>query len=301
MEIHFHKMHGCGNDFIVFDDPAGAYSWEQLGEIARRHCERRFAVGADGVIAIGHPKSSGAGLQTRDDGRPEDLPHWDYEMRYVNADGSRAEMCGNGIRCVGKYVADILGDTRGEIRVLTGNGVLPITLHRVGKVVTSVTVGMGVPRIESSQIPTTLGNGTAIREPLEVQGETLLFTTVNMGNPHAVSFVPGIEERHVHQLGPQVETSPAFPQKTNVEFVETLSPRELRMRVWERGCGETWACGTGACATVVAAVLEGRSSYGEDVTVHLNGGDLTIQWPSAEEAVLMTGPAEIAFTGTLQI
>jgi diaminopimelate epimerase len=282
-------MHGCGNDFIVFDDPAGAFSWEQLGEIARRHCDRRFAVGADGLIAVGHSALPG-------DSWGEGA---DYEMRYVNADGSRAEMCGNGIRCVGKYVADVLGDTRDEIRVQTGNGVLPITLHRESGVVTSVTVGMGVPRLESAQIPTTLGNGTAIREPLELEGETLLFTTVNMGNPHAVSFVPAIEERHVHQLGPQVETSPAFPQKTNVEFVETISPRELRMRVWERGCGETWACGTGACATVVAAVLEGHSQYGEDVTVHLNGGDLTIQWPSAEDAVLMTGPAEIAFTGTL--
>jgi diaminopimelate epimerase len=185
--------------------------------------------------------------------------------------------------------------------VLTGNGVLPITLHREGGAVTSVTVGMGVPRLQSAQIPTTLGNGTAVREPLNVAGETLLFTTVNIGNPHAVSFVPTIEERHVHQLGPQVETSPAFPQKTNVEFVEALSPRELRMRVWERGCGETWACGTGACATVVAAVLEGHSQYGEDVTVHLNGGDLTIHWPSADEAVLMTGPAEIAFEGSLTI
>lgn len=291
MEISFHKMHGCGNDFIVFDDPAGAYSWEQLAAIARKQCDRRFAVGADGVIAVGHGPLAG-------DSWGEGA---DYEMRYVNADGSRAEMCGNGIRCVGKYVADVLGDTRDEIKVLTGNGVLPITLHREGGVVTSVTVGMGVPRLQSAQIPTTLGNGTAVCEPLEVQGETLLFTTVNMGNPHAVSFVPAIEERHVHQLGPQVETSPAFPQKTNVEFVQTISPRELRMRVWERGCGETWACGTGACATVVAAVLVGHSLYGEDVTVHLNGGDLTIQWPSAEEAVLMTGPAEIAYVGTLEV
>jgi diaminopimelate epimerase len=290
-EIHFHKMHGCGNDFIVFDDPAGAYSWEQLAQLARKHCDRRFAVGADGVIAIGHGPLAG--------------DKWgsgaDYEMRYVNADGSRAEMCGNGIRCVGKYVADVLGDARAEIKMQTGNGVLPIRLHREDGVVTSVTVGMGVPRLASMEIPTTLGNGTAIREPLEVQGETLLFTAVNMGNPHAVSFVDSISDRHVHGVGPHVEVSSAFPQKTNVEFVETLSPRELRMRVWERGCGETWACGTGACATVVAAVLEGHSNYGEDVTVHLNGGDLTIQWPAADQAVLMTGPAEIAFTGVIEV
>ncbi|MDQ3024176.1 MAG: diaminopimelate epimerase, partial [bacterium] len=243
MQLAFHKMHGCGNDFIVFNDPAGTYSWEQLSEIARKHCDRRFAVGADGVIAVGHGPLAD---QTWPDGT-------DYEMRYVNADGSRAEMCGNGIRCLGKYVADVLGDTRDEIKVLTGNGVLPITLHRAGGVVTSVTVGMGVPRLSAPDIPTTLGNGTVIREPFEVSGETLLFTTVNMGNPHAVSFVDSIEDRHVHVLGPQVETASVFPQKTNVEFVQTISPRELRMRVWERGCGETWACGTGACATVVAA------------------------------------------------
>jgi diaminopimelate epimerase len=289
MDLHFHKMHGCGNDFIVIDDPAGTFSWSQLGELAQRFCERRFAVGADGLIAVGHGPLPG---DKWCDGA-------DYEMRYVNADGSRAEMCGNGIRCVGKYVADVLGDSRDEVRVQTGNGVLPIRLHREGGVVTSVTVGMGVPRLAAAEIPTTLGNSTVIREPLELDGELLLFTTVNMGNPHAVSFVEEITDRHVLTLGPQVELSPAFPQKTNVEFVETLSPRELRMRVWERGCGETWACGTGACATVVAAILEGHSNYGEDVTVHLNGGDLTIQWPAADQAVLMTGPAEIAFTGKL--
>lgn len=283
-------MHGCGNDFIVIDDPAGAFSWEQLAQLAARHCERRFAVGADGLIAVGHSPLPG-----------ESWPAGtDYEMRYVNADGSRAEMCGNGIRCVGKYAADVLGDARDEVRVLTGNGVLPIRLHREGGVVTQVTVAMGVPRLSAEQIPTTLGNGTVIRQPLEVHGQTLVFTTVNMGNPHAVSFVDQIEDSHVLGLGPQVETNAAFPQKVNVEFVEARSPRELRMRVWERGCGETWACGTGACATVVAAVLEGRSNYGENVTVHLNGGDLVIQWPSADAAVLMTGPAEIAFIGTLE-
>jgi len=284
-------MHGCGNDFIIIDDPAGAYSWKQLEKLAQRHCTRRFAVGADGLIAVGHSALPGEQWSTGTD----------YEMRYLNADGSRAEMCGNGIRCVGKYVADVLGDTRDQINVLTGNGVLPITLHRdASGHVSSVTVGMGLPRLSAGEIPTTLGNGTVIRQPLAVDGETLLFTTVNMGNPHAVSFVDAIDDRHVLSLGPRVETAPQFPQKANVEFVEAINPRELRMRVWERGCGETWACGTGACATVVAAVLEGRASYGEDVTVHLNGGDLTIQWPAPDATVLMTGPAEIAFTGVLE-
>ncbi|MCB1221275.1 MAG: diaminopimelate epimerase [Planctomycetales bacterium] len=281
--LRFHKMHGCGNDFIVFDDEQDRFSWDELSQLARRYCPRRFGVGADGLIAIGrHPGA-------------------DYEMRYVNADGSRAEMCGNGIRCVGKFVGDELGDIRSHIKVMTGNGVLPISLSRLAGKVDSITVGMGVPGLKAASIPTTL---KPISEPvlateLAVDGTILSLTAVNMGNPHAVSFVDSITDQLVLGIGPQVEKHPVFPEGVNVEFVQVLAPENLRMRVWERGVGETWACGTGACATVVAAVLNGHSRPGSDVTVKLNGGKLIINWPGEGKDVQMTGPAEFVYHGFL--
>lgn len=281
--LKFHKMHGCGNDFIVFDDAQDRFSWHELSELARQHCRRRFGVGADGLIAIGrHPEA-------------------DYEMRYVNADGSRAEMCGNGIRCVGKYVGEELGDSRSHISVMTGNGVLPITLTRIAGTVESISVGMGVPGLKAASIPTTLkpAQEQVLATEFAVNGRSLALTAVNMGNPHVVSFVDHITDEHVHVLGPQLEKHPVFPEGANIEFVQILSPEKLRMRVWERGCGETWACGTGACATVVAAVLNGHSRPGSDVTVALNGGNLTINWLGEGQPVLMTGPAEFVYHGFL--
>ena len=222
---------------------------------------------------------------------------------YVNFDGSIAEMCGNGIRCVGKFVAEELRDARDELNILTGNGVLPIRLLRDEGVVRRVTVAMGVPGLSSEQIPTTVegSNGHVIGAKLKVSGDELPFTGVNMGNPHAVFFVELIKDEHVHVIGPQVEKHEAFPQRTNVEFVEVHAPDRLRMRVWERGVGETWACGTGACASVVAAVLTGQTEFGLDVAVELNGGELTINWPASDSAVIMTGPVETAYRGTLEM
>jgi diaminopimelate epimerase len=279
-------MHGCGNDFVVFDDPAGRFGWDELSALAPRLCDRRFGIGGDGIIAVGRTTLA------------------DYEMRYVNADGSIAEMCGNGIRCVGKFVADELGEERGVVDVLTGNGVLTIQLHRAtAGEVQAVTVGMGLPILEPAAVPTTLGADlpAAVGIPLAVAGHELALTAVSMGNPHAVSFVSEITDEHVHGLGPQVERHPAFPARVNVEFVQVESPTRLRMRVWERGCGETWACGTGACASVVAAVLSGYARHGTDVTVALNGGDLTINWPAADRPVLMTGPATTVFRGQVAL
>ena len=278
-------MHGCGNDFIVFDDAEDRFSWHELSELARRHCRRRFGVGADGLIAIGRPADA------------------DYEMRYVNADGSRAEMCGNGIRCVGKFVGDELDDKRTHLTVLTGNGVLPITLSRIAGKVDSISVGMGVPALQAASIPTTLkpaGENVQGTE-IAVNGTVLELTAVNMGNPHVVSFVHHITEEHVHELGPQLEKHSVFPEGTNVEFVQVITPEKLRMRVWERGVGETWACGTGACATVVAAVLNGHSKPGTEVTVKLNGGNLSISWSGEGQPVQMSGPAEFVFHGFLDI
>ena len=293
--IAFTKMHGLGNDFIVLDDAAGVHDWAALGLLAQRYCPRRTGVGADGVIAVGHGPLAGerwpAGV--------------DFEMRYVNADGSRAEMCGNGIRCLGQFVAGQLNWELDSVAVLTGAGVLSLRLSRdAAGVVQAVTVGMGVPRLVASQIPTTLRPDTepVVGALLDLdEDEPLLLTAVNMGNPHAVFFVDAISDHHVHALGPLIETHPLFPQKINAEFVQVLTPQRLRMRVWERGVGETWACGTGACASVVAAVLNGHCAHGTDVTVVLNGGELTVNWPAADEQVLMTGPAAAVFHGELEL
>lgn len=286
-------MHGCGNDFIVVDDADYRIPWQQLAGLARTYCPRRFGIGADGFIAIGrHQASRGTG------------PVWDYEMRYVNADGSRAEMCGNGIRCLGKFVADEMGDVRSTIQVLTGAGVLPIQLLRDDAgIVHSVTVDMGVPQLRASEIPTTLrpAEEQLVAVPVDIAGEHLLVTAVSMGNPHLVSFLDEITDHHVLELGPIVESHSAFPTKINAEFVQVLSPTRLRMRVWERGCGETWACGTGACASVAASVLNGYSRYGEDIAVVLNGGELHITWPGFTDAVQMTGPAVTVYRGKLAI
>jgi diaminopimelate epimerase len=285
-QIEFLKMHGCGNDFVVFDDAAGRFGWDELAALAPGVCDRRFGVGADGIIAVGRSTLA------------------DYEMRYVNADGSIAEMCGNGIRCVGKFVAEELGETQEVVQVLTRSGILPIQLHREadGRVGT-VTVGMGQPRLVPADVPTTLaaGDGPAVAVPLSVNGSELAVTAVSMGNPHAVCFVDRADDYHVLELGPQIERHSAFPAKTNVEFIEVHAPDRLRMRVWERGCGETWACGTGACASVVAAVINGHVQHGTNVTVSLNGGDLTINWPDADSAVLMTGAATTVYRGMLRL
>lgn len=292
--LKFLKMHGCGNDFIVFDDPQAHYSWDDLAKLAQRNCTRRFSVGADGVIAVTKQAAAGeswpAGVH--------------YEMRYVNADGSRAEMCGNGIRCLGKFVAEQLGDNRDEIRVLTGAGILPIMLKRdASGIVGSVTVDMGVPGLNAAEVPTTLrlSGEQVVSTVLEVGDERLALTAISMGNPHAVVFVDSLTDEQVEGLGPQIETHPVFPEKTNVEFVRVVSPTKLRMRVWERGVGETWACGTGACASVVAAVLNRHCPEAQEITVSLNGGELQIMWPGEGFPVQMTGPATTVYCGELEV
>lgn len=281
--LQFLKMHGCGNDFVVFDDRAGCFSWDALAQLAPRLCDRRFGIGADGLIAVGLCDEA------------------DFEMRYLNADGSRAEMCGNGIRCLGKFIAEELHFAGDIAEVLTGAGILTIELHRMGDTVQTVTVSMGIPILAADAVPTTLPelDGVVRQAHLEVGGQELKVTAVSMGNPHCVTFVDAITDAHVHGLGPQVEVHPSFPRKVNVEFAQVQGPNEIRMRVWERGCGETWACGTGACATAVAAVLNGRAEHGQDITLHLNGGDLLINWPARNEPVFMTGPATTVYRGQI--
>ncbi|MDK2894840.1 MAG: diaminopimelate epimerase [Moorella sp. (in: firmicutes)] len=274
--MHFVKMHGLGNDFVLVNALEEKLPGD-LAELARRVCHRRFGIGADGLILV--------------------LPsvRADLRMRIFNPDGSEPEMCGNGIRCFARYAYEA-GLVRGpEIQVETLAGIIkPRLILKDGKVA-GVRVDMGEPRLERSQIPMAGEGSPVLDEPVTVAGTTWRGTCVSMGNPHCVFFVADVEEAPVTTVGPAVENHPLFPQRTNVEFIEVLNPGELKMRVWERGAGETMACGTGACAAAVAGALTGRSN--REVTVHLAAGDLQIEWSKDNNHVYMTGPAVEVFRG----
>lgn len=275
--MKFTKMHGLGNDFIMVDGFREQPEEESLADLARRACDRHFGIGADGVI-LALPSETA-----------------DFRMRLINADGSEAEHCGNGIRCVAKLVHD-LGYTRGsEITVETVGRINVLRLFTHEGKVSSVSVDMGEPAFERRALPM-LGPeaSEAVNEPLDVDGQTVEVTCVSMGNPHAVHFTDDLDQFPFEQIGPRVEGHSLFPRRVNAEFIQVLGPAELRMRVWERGAGETLACGTGACASLVAAARTGRS--GRRATVHLRGGDLHIQWDD-DNHVYMTGPATTVFEG----
>jgi diaminopimelate epimerase len=272
--MKFTKMHGIGNDYIYvngfeehLDHPA---------DVARAVSDRHFGIGSDGLIVI--------------------LPSTraDFRMRMFNADGSEAEMCGNGVRCVAKYVYDHGIARQERLQIETGRGVLELELHVAGGKVDQVRVNMGRPILEAERIPTTLPGNPPVKAPLDVAGRRLEVTCVSMGNPHCVTFVDEVNDDWVHRIGPLIEVHPAFPRRTNAEFIQVLSPREFLMRVWERGSGETQACGTGACASAVAAVLNGLTE--RKVLAHLPGGDLTLEWTASGE-VFMTGNAVEVFSG----
>ena len=271
--MRFTKMHGLGNDFIVVDarDCADRHDWSAL---AQRWCDRRFGIGGDGLILV-LPGESG-----------------DWRMRIINSDGSEPEMCGNGIRCFALWLRVNGLETRDTFVVDTLAG--PITPTIVGA--DRVAVDMGEPRLAPAEIPITGCDGErVVRQLLEVGDDPFLVTCVSMGNPHCITFVDDVERVSVEWLGPQIERHPRVPRKTNVEFVQVLGRDELIMRVWERGAGRTLACGTGACATLVAAALNGLADRA--ATVHLEGGDLHIEWRESDNRVIMTGPATTAFTG----
>ncbi|XGV89003.1 MAG: diaminopimelate epimerase [Limnothrix sp. BL-A-16] len=277
MGLAFAKYHGLGNDFILLDNRDRAepiLSPEQAVQL----CDRHFGIGADGVIFV-LPGEQGA----------------DYTMRIFNSDGSEPEMCGNGIRCFAKYLAALEGleNTEKTYKVHTLAGFIIPTIQADGQ----VTVDMGQPILAAERIPTTLGTTgeTALARSLTAAGQDWTVTTVSMGNPHCVTFVEDVSAIDLPAIGPQIECHPAFPQKTNVEFVEVVRRDYLRMRVWERGAGITLACGTGACATLVAAVLNGHSD--RVATVELPGGPLQITWDAVSDRILMTGPAEAVFNG----
>lgn len=272
--MKFTKMHALGNDFILID--VRSAGTEELSELSKRLCKRRFGVGADQMLLL------------------EDSEAADFRMRIFNADGSEVEMCGNGIRCLARYIWDRGLSKKNVLDIETLAGI--IRPEKSGDI---VRVNMGEPRLEAKDIPVN-AEGKVIDLPLRIGDRTFGITCVSMGNPHAVIFmdkIEGLEGFPVGLYGPAVETHQMFPKRTNVEFVEVLNESELRMRVWERGAGETPACGTGASAAVVASCLKGLA--GRKVTVHLDGGDLHIEW-AGDNTVYMTGPADEVFLGEIK-
>ena len=282
--MQFTKMQGCGNDYVYFD--CTQRDLPNASELAVKLSDRHFGIGGDGIILIkkGHAA--------------------DFEMEMYNADGSRSQMCGNGIRCVGKYVYDA-GLAKGREFTVESMGavkILKIIEGDRGDKVTKLSVDMGSPILEGEKIPVK-ASGRVIEYTLNVEGKDYKITCVSMGNPHAVVFIDKKpSEFPVCELGPHFENNSFFPERTNTEFAYVQDRRTIWMRVWERGTGETLACGTGTCATVVAAILNGLVDAGEKITVHLLGGDLEIEWSGREEdSVFMTGPAQVVFTGDIEV
>ena len=274
--MKFTKLHGCGNGYIYvnlfeekLDNPA---------EMSIKVSDHHFGIGSDGLITIGSSEVA------------------DFAMRIYNADGSEAEMCGNGIRCVGKYVYDHGLTDKTEIAVESGAGIKYLTLNVENGKVASVCVDMGEPMFAPEQIPVLAEGEPVVDEPIRVGDKDWKMTCVSMGNPHAIVFLDTpVKDFELEKYGPLFEHHERFPKRTNTEFVRVISRREAEMRVWERGSAETWACGTGTCATVVACILKGYTD--REVLVHLVGGDLVIRWDEETNHVFMTGPATEVFSG----
>ncbi|WP_277237456.1 diaminopimelate epimerase [Merdimonas faecis] len=277
--MKFTKMQGLGNDYVYVN--CMEQMVEDAAETARRVSDRHFGIGSDGLILI----------------CPSDKA--DFEMRMYNADGSRGEMCGNGIRCVGKYVYDYGLTDKTSLSVETLGGIKHLFLEVEGGKVSLVKVDMGPAILEPEKIPVTAEGSRVVDEPLQVDGKTFRMTCVSMGNPHAVIYVDDVQGMDLEKTGPSFENHERFPNRINTEFAHVLDRNTVEMRVWERGSGETLACGTGACAVAVASILNG---YTEDqVTVRLLGGDLKIEWDRETNKVYMTGPAEVVFDGEIRL
>lgn len=277
--MKFTKMQGLGNDFILVNSLSEKMPGD-LSQAATRLCDRHFGIGADGLVFI----------------LPSEVA--DIRMRIINSDGSEAEMCGNVIRCFARLVYDLNIVSKKTIRVETLAGIMVPELILEGDKVVSIKVDMGEPKLDRGLIPMEGPPGQVVNEPLTVSGSTYNITCVSMGNPHCITFVSDVNSFPVTELGPQFEKHPVFPRKTNVEFIQVLNKREVNMRVWERGAAETLACGTGACATAVACVLNNLTD--RHITVHLPGGELIIEWADNNH-VYMTGPGEYVFTGEVEI
>lgn len=280
--IEFTKMHGAGNDYVYINGFSNTLP-KDLEKLAIEISHRRFGVGGDGLILILPSEQA------------------DAQMRMFNADGSESEMCGNGIRCVAKYVYDHGIAKREQLRIETGAGILSLQVHAKGGLAEQISVDMGEPRLTAGLIPTTLApaDQQVVNVLIEIKGRKLFATCVSMGNPHCVIFVPEMDDELVLGIGPLIEKDDRFPKKVNVEFVEVLARGEVNQRTWERGSGETWACGTGASAVCVAGVLTGRTD--RTIVNNLIGGQLRLTWDEATNHVMMTGPAVEVFTGHWQV
>ena len=277
--MKFTKMHGCGNDYVyvnLFEEQI-----ENPAKVSIAVSDRHFGIGSDGLITIGASEIA------------------DFRMRIYNADGSEAEMCGNGIRCVAKYVYDHKLTDKTEITVETGAGVKTLQLTVEDDKVTLVRVDMGEPILTPDEIPVVADGDRVVDEPNVVDDKEWRMTCVSMGNPHAVVFVDDVAHFELEKYGPLFENHVRFPKRTNTEFVQIISRNEAIMRVWERGSAETWACGTGTCATVMACILNGLTD--NEVLVHLRGGDLRIAYDAKSNHIFMTGPATEVFEGEIQL
>ncbi len=279
--MKFTKMHGCGNDYIYVDGAKEQILQDKKPEIVRRLSDRHFGIGGDGVIFI----------------NPSDEA--DFEMEMYNMDGSRAEMCGNGIRCVAKFVYDKGLTQKTSVSIISCGQIKYLDLFIENGKVSTVKVNMGSPILKAENIPVISDKEEVIAEKIEVGDEIYEMTCVSMGNPHAVIFVDEVSSLPLEKMGPLFENHVRFPKRINTEFVKVLDEETVEMRVWERGTGETLACGTGACATVVACILNGLTK--EQVTVKLLGGNLQIQWDRNANLVYMTGPASTVFEGEIII
>lgn len=278
--MKFTKMQGIGNDYVYVNcfeetvaDP------ERVSEIIS---DRHFGIGADGLVLI----------------MPSDKA--DFRMRMFNADGSEGNMCGNATRCIGKFVYDNHLTDKTSITLETRSGIKKLTLYPENGRVKTVLVDMGKAVLKPADIPMNVSGDTFINKPITVDGKEVFITAVSMGNPHAVTYVDDVDSLELEKIGPSFENHPLFPERVNTEFIKILDESTMQMRVWERGSGETWACGTGACAATAASVLNGYFPHDKEITVKLRGGDLFITYKS-DGTVLMRGPAETVFTGEIDI
>lgn len=277
--MKFTKMEGCGNDYVYvngFEEKI-----DNPNEVAIAVSDRHFGIGSDGLIII----------------NPSEVA--DFKMCMYNADGSEGKMCGNGIRCVAKYVYDFKLTDKDVITVETLSGIKTLKLNVENGKVKTVRVNMGAPILECDKVPVKYDDEKMINKPVKVDGKTFNITCVSMGNPHAVTFINDTDNLEIEKIGPKFENNEIFPDKVNTEFIQIIDKKTVKMRVWERGSGETFACGTGACASVVASVLNILTE--NKVTVKLLGGELEIEYNQDENTVYMTGPARVVFTGEYDI
>lgn len=277
--MKFTKMEGCGNDYVYvngFEEKI-----DNPNEVAIAVSDRHFGIGSDGLIII----------------NPSEVA--DFKMCIYNADGSEGKMCGNGIRCVAKYVYDFKLTDKDVITVETLSGIKTLKLNVENGKVKTVRVNMGAPILECDKVPVKYDDEKMINKPVKVDGKTFNITCVSMGNPHAVTFINDTDNLEIEKIGPKFENNEIFPDKVNTEFIQIIDKKTVKMRVWERGSGETFACGTGACASVVASVLNRLTE--NKVTVKLLGGELEIEYNQDENTVYMTGPARAVFTGEYDI